>query len=422
MIFEKLKTKYLAWVFSLLLVGYAGYYLGSHGVTATLNNQPPRITVVNKTPTRQLIDQTVDFSLFWQVWQIINEKSVERPLPAKQLLYGAIKGLAASLNDPYTLFLTPEANKALDSSLNGNYEGIGAELGLGRPPLCSDDPNSTQLVVITPLDGSPAQKARLKPCDKILKIDDKVTAGLSLTDAVNLIRGQEGTEVSLTILRGATDPSVFKIKREKINVPSVKWERKEDKIVYLRLSRFGEDTSDNWDKSVNEIEASLSGQPSSLILDLRGNPGGYVDSAIHVASSFLPNGKTIMSEQYGDGTKKPFITERTGKLASVPVVILVDGGSASAAEILAAALRDGRSSQLVGEKTFGKGVVQESDDLPDGSAIHVTIAKWLTPRGDVIHGKGLDPDVKVDIKDEDINNGKDPQLDKALEIARKLVK
>lgn len=423
MILEKLKTRYLVWIFSLLLFGAGGYYLGQHGVAVSLSNNPQRLVITNKEPLfRPSAKPSVDFSLFWQVWQILNEKSVDQPLSGQKLLYGAIKGLAASLEDPYTLFLPPEAKKALDDSLNGDYEGIGAELGFDRPPLCSKDPASTQLVVIAPLDGSPALRAKLKACDRILKIDDKVTTGLSLTEAVSLIRGKQGTEVQLTLQRDNADPFVIKIKREKINIPSVKWERKEDKIVYLRLSRFGEDTSGNWDTAMAGIEASLSGTPSTLILDLRGNAGGYVDSAIHIASDFLESGKIILSEQFGDGTRKPFVTNKTGKLSSVPVVILVDGGSASAAEILAAALRDNHNSKLIGEKTFGKGVVQESDDLPDGSAIHVTIAKWLTPKGEVIHGKGLEPDFKVDITVEELNNNKDPQLEKALEVARSLSK
>lgn len=419
MILEKIKTSILLWVLTVTLVFGLGFSLGNRSLVISRQNNLPAIKIVN----RESQDQTVDFSLFWQVWQILNQKSVEQPLKGPDLLYGAIRGLAASLKDPYTLFLTPAESKDLSSSLNGEYEGIGAELGYNREPqICGPEISPNQLIIVTPLDGSPALGADLRRCDAILKIDDKPTSNLTITDAVHDIKGPAGTEVALTIRRKNDDPFVVKIKRAKIMIPSVKWENKGGGVIDIRLSRFGQDTNDDWDKAVSEIESSLSASPQAVVLDLRGNPGGYFDSAVYVASEFLPKGSLVSAKSYADGHREESFVERVGKYLKVPVVVLADGGSASAAEILAAALRDGRGAKLVGEKTFGKGSVQESVDLADGSAVHVTVAKWLTPKGEIIHGKGLEADVKVPITEADINSKSDPQLDKALELARKLTK
>ncbi len=419
MILEKIKTSILLWILTVVLVFGLGFSLGNRSLVISRQNNLPAIKIVN----RESQDQTVDFSLFWQVWQILNQKSVEQPLKGPDLLYGAIRGLAASLNDPYTLFLTPTESKDLDSSLNGEYEGIGAELGYNREPqICGPEISPNQLIIVTPLDGSPALSADLRRCDSILKIDDKPTGNLTITDAVHDIKGPAGTEVALTIRRKNDDPFVVKIKRAKIMIPSVKWENKGEGVISIRLSRFGQDTNDDWDKAVTEIESSLSASPQAVVLDLRGNPGGYFDSAIYVASEFLPKGELVSAKKYADGHREESFVERVGKYLKVPVVVLADGGSASAAEILAAALRDDRGAKLVGEKTFGKGSVQEAVDLADGSAVHVTVAKWLTPKGEIIHGKGLEADVKIAITEADINSKSDPQLDKALEMARKLIK
>lgn len=403
---EDLKTNILVIILAAIFFGGVGYRLGLAGFDIELRKNPPQIKIVNLAP----VGGTLDFSLFWEAWRLLNEKSVEKPLAPKNLLYGALRGLAASLNDPYTVFLTPEQGSALDSSLNGQYEGVGAELGV----------KDNQLVVIAPLEGSPAQRIGVKAGDKILKIDDKETGGLSLNDAVGLIRGREGTTVDLTIQRGKAAPIVFKIKREKITVSSLKWEKKEGGLVYLRLSRFGEDTNRDWDRVVREILTLPEGERQGLVLDLRSNAGGYLDSAVYIASEFLTGGGIVVAEQFGDGARRDFAVSRHGDFLRTPVVVLVNQGTASAAEILAAALRDQRGVKLVGLKTFGKGSVQESLDLTDGSKLHVTVAKWLTPKGEVINGKGLNVDVEVDIKDEDVNNGKDPQLEKALEMARGL--
>lgn len=405
---EKMRTNILILILVAVFCGGVGYRLGWAGFNLELKKNPPQIKIVNRTPP----SGTVDFSLFWEVWQLLNEKSVERPLDPHNLLYGAVRGLAASLADPYTAFLTPEQAKTLDSSLNGQYEGIGAELGI----------RDNQLVVIAPLEGSPAERVGLRAGDKILRIDKQETAGISLTDAVGLIRGPQGTVVSLTLQRGKGDAFTLDVKREKISVSSLKLEKKEDGVVYLRLSRFGEDTNSDWDKIMQELLALPSSERHALVLDLRGNAGGYLDSAVYIASEFLTEGKLVVAEQFGDGTRRDFLATRSGELLATPVTVLVDEGSASSAEIVAAALRDQRGAKLVGKKSFGKGSVQESVELSDGSKLHVTIAKWLTPGGEVINGKGLNVDVEVDRSEEDINNGKDPQLDRALEVAQGLVR
>lgn len=403
---ENIKTNFLFLLLTAVFFGGVGYRLGFADFNLELRKTPPQIRIINRAPA----STTLDFSLFWEAWRLLNEKSVERPLDPKALLYGALRGLAGSLGDPYTVFLTPEQGQALDSSLNGQYEGIGAELGI----------KDNQLVVIAPLESSPAELAGINAGDKILKIEDKETGGLSLNDAVSLIRGREGTTVSLTLQRGKNEPTVFKIKREKITVPSLKWEKKEEGIVYLRLSRFGEDTNRDWDRVVREILALPQEEREGLILDLRSNAGGYLDSAVYIASEFVAEAQVVVGEKFGDGTRREFAVSRRGEFLKVPVVVLVNQGTASASEILAAALRDRRGVKLVGVKSFGKGSVQESLDLTDGSKLHVTVAEWLTPKGELINGKGLNVDVEVDISEEDVNNEKDPQLEKALEIAQGL--
>lgn len=387
-----------------IVAGYLGFDYGRKGYDLEVKKNPPAVTVVNKQPS----SASIDFSLFWQVFDLINQKSIFRPLDAKKALYGAIRGLAESVGDPYTAFLDPQQNESVNSSLEGKYEGIGAELGM----------KSNQLVVVTPLDDSPA-KAYVKAGDAILKIDSLETIGLSLSEAVSKIRGKAGTEVTLTLSRAAVaEPFAVTIRRAKITVNSIKWEDKGQGVVYLRISRFGESTNDDWDKAVGEILSQIS-PLSAVVLDLRYNPGGYLQSAIHIASEFVKKG-TIVFEEFADGTKQSFDVDHAGKFARVGSVVLVNQGSASASEILAGALRDHRGAQLVGEKTFGKGSVQDARNFPDGSGLHVTVARWLTPKGTSINGQGLEADVKIEAKENGVDSESDPQLEKALEMARNL--
>jgi carboxyl-terminal processing protease len=351
----------------------------------------------------------VDWDTFSRVWKELNSKFVEQPLDQQGLFYGALKGLAAAANDPYTVFLPPPDNQRLKDNLNGRYEGIGAELGM----------RDNQLAVIAPLDGSPAQAAGLKAGDKILKVDGEETGGMTLSEAVGKIRGPAGEAVVLNLRRDGGDPFDLTIVRAQITVKSVKWEDKGDGLVYIRVSRFGEQTARDWDNAVGEI-TSQNPSVKAIILDVRSNPGGYLQASIHIASEFIPQG-VVVSEQFGDGTKRDFKANRRGKLVGVPVVVLIDEGSASASEILAGALRDQLGAKLVGKKSFGKGTVQDSIEFKDKSSLHVTIAYWLTPNGDKINGKGLTPDVEVALDEEKFKQDNvDTQLERALEIARGL--
>ncbi|MEN9389182.1 MAG: hypothetical protein RLY61_266, partial [Candidatus Parcubacteria bacterium] len=287
------------------------------------------------------------------------------------------------------------------------YEGIGAELGF----------KEEQIVVVSPFDGSPAKEAGIRPGDIIIKIGEESTFGLDLTEAVKKIRGAAGTTVNLTVGRdGVKEPFNVVIKRGRITVESVKWENKGDGIAYIRVSRFGEDTNRLWEQSVKEINVQMP-ELNAIVLDLRGNPGGYLDSAIFLAGEFFKD-MPVIYEENSAGKQAERVTTRVGSFIGVPVVALIDGGSASASEILAAAVKDNASAVLVGEKSFGKGTIQDVVEFPDGSGVHITIAKWLTPKKEWVHKKGITPDKEVKISEEDIKAEKDPQLDEALETAR----
>ncbi len=398
---QKAQKYLIIFLLVVAISGYFGYDLGSRGYTLKIKKFPPQLEVIN----RSVPSQNIDFALFWQVLDMLNQKSIYRPLDGKKVLYGAIKGLTDSLGDPYTTFLNPSQNETVNSSLEGKYEGIGAELGM----------KNSQLIVITPLDDSPARMANIRAGDFIIKINDADTSGISLTEAVSKIRGKSGTNVVLNLFREGVDkPFDVTITRAKIAVQSVKWEDKGNGIAYIRISRFGETTNEEWDKTVSEA-FTLQGGLKGLIIDVRSNPGGYLQSSIHIASEFVKSG-TVVQEEFADGTRQPFIVDHRGRFLQIPVVVLINKGSASASEILAGALRDARGAKLIGEKSFGKGSVQDAQSFPDGSGVHITIAKWLTPAGTSINGQGLEADVKIELLEEDVTSGRDPQLSKALEL------
>lgn len=355
----------------------------------------------------------IDFNLFWQVWDILEKKFVNQPLDYQKMLYGAIKGLVSSLDDPYTVFMEPEASKKFQEEIEGSFEGIGAEIGI----------KNNKLTIIAPLQDSPAEKAGLKAHDVILKINGQETGGMSIAEAVSLIRGPQGTEVTLTISRKESEaPQDIKVIRDKINVKSVKWEiittDQKDQIAHIELVYFGEDTSEELKKTASEI---LSKGVKAVILDLRNNAGGYLESAIDVASIFIEKNKTVAIQVSQENAKKEYKTKGGDLLSNLPVIVLINQGSASASEITAGALRDIRSAPLIGEKTFGKGSVQELERFNDGSSLRISIAKWLTPSGQDINGKGIAPDYQVELTDEDYNMDRDPQLDKAKEVAKELL-
>ncbi|OGK55873.1 hypothetical protein A3J15_03995 [Candidatus Roizmanbacteria bacterium RIFCSPLOWO2_02_FULL_38_10] len=355
----------------------------------------------------------LDFSLFWDVWEKVSDKFVSRDkINYQKMYYGAIKGMVSALDDPYTVFLTPDENKASKDDLVGLFEGIGTQLGL----------KNGEIVIIAPLKKSPAEAAGLRAGDIIKKVDGQSTANWSLFQAVSKIRGKRGTKVNLTLTRKEKEFSV-EITRQEIKVSSVEIEYDKD-IALLRLTRFGEDTNNQWDNAVSEINDKWNqGKIKALILDLRDNPGGYLDSSVYVTSEFLAEEQLIVKQEYYDKRSENHVVKRQGKLLSIPLYVLINKGSASASEIVAGSLRDHKRAKLIGETTFGKGSIQEALDLNQGAGLHVTIAKWILPNGDWINSKGVSPDIKIANKeDEDntITKDSDLQLQSAISEVEKL--
>jgi carboxyl-terminal processing protease len=349
---------------------------------------------------------TIDFSLFWDAYNKLQAHYIDpSKIDNQKVIYGAIEGMTKSIGDPYTDFFAPVQAKKFQQDLSGSFEGIGAEIGVKKDLL----------TIIAPLKDSPAEKAGLKSGDIIAKINAKDTSSMTADDAVNLIRGQKGTTVTLSIYReGWTSAKDFTITRDTINVPSMQWSIKNGNIAYIQIFQFDEYLGADFKTAALEI---LKSPAKKIVIDLRDNPGGYLNVAQDLAGWFLQNGQTVTIEDFGKGkTQQIYKAEGGSELLGYPVVILMNQGSASASEILAGALRDNRGVQLIGTRSFGKGSVQQVVDMPDGSFLKITIAKWLTPKGNSISEVGLSPDVKVEITDKDIEAKKDPQLDKALEI------
>jgi len=393
----------------------ASFFAGGFIFNKELTDKNQELTKKNKglvlevNKIRELKEEeNIDFSLFWQAWQTIEEK-FNGPIDHQEMVYGAIKGMVESLGDPYTVFFDPEEAKIFEEDVEGVFEGVGIEIGI------RDD----QLTVIAPLEGTPGQRAGLRSGDKIIKINDISTTDLTADEALKIIRGPKGTEVSLTIYRDEwQETKEIKIVRDVIEIPSLKWELK-DNIAYLRIYQFSEKS----DKDFREVAWQILNSPAQkIILDLRDNPGGYLEVAVNMAGWFLEKGQVVVTEDFGEGREEDDVIHRTtgpSRFLNYPVVILINQGSASGSEILAGALRDNRGIKLIGEKSFGKGTVQELTEL-DGGSLKITIAKWLTPKGEVITDKGLEPDIKVELTEEDYEQGKDPQLDKAIEILNQM--
>lgn len=389
----------------LILVGGAGYRLGER--KASLNIVDSRPVVNTETPD----GTNVDFNLFWDVWGKVSRYYIDpKAIDIQKLVYGAVSGMVAAVGDPYTSFFPPQENKQFKEDLGGAFEGIGAQLGM----------KDGRVIVVSPLKGTPAEAAGVLPNDIILKVDDAETAGWTVDQAVDRIRGPKNTKVRLTLLSplSSEGPREVEIVRNTITVPSVTWWVKNvrdvaeiasateaaslklrsdnSRVAYINLTRFGDNTNADWDKAVNEILAAEKNgnKVAGLVLDLRNNPGGYLDGAVYIASEFMKGG-TVVSQVNSDGTRQDYPTDRKGKLTGMKVVVLVNRGSASAAEIVAGALRDSNRAKLVGETTFGKGTVQTPFDLSGGSSVHITTGKWLLPGGTSISEKGLTPDLTV---------------------------
>lgn len=401
---RKVFRKYLfVFFFIFLLVGsfWLGYSRGKKSDTAIQSFPLDQTQIINKNSPQK----SVDFSLFWKVWGLVKEKYVNKDsLDAQKMVYGAIRGMLGAIGDPYSTFFDPAETKSFSQDLEGSFEGIGAELGI----------KDNILTVIAPLSGSPAEKAGLRAGDKILKVGDRTTADVTIEEAVDLIRGKKGTEVKLTILRLGEDSvrEIFII-RDTISVKSVELEIRPDSIAHLKITKFGDDTAKEFDAAANQI---ISQGAKGIILDLRNNPGGFLDKAVSVASRMIPKNKLVVTEEDNAGKKDNLYTSGGDRLGFLPVVVLINEGSASAAEILAGALRDDRNIQLIGKKSFGKGSVQELIDLPGNSSVKITVNKWMTPNGDSIMDRGIMPNIEVDLTQDDFDNNRDPQLDKALEF------
>ncbi len=347
-----------------------------------------------------------DSDLFAEVWKLLQRDYVDHnELDQKKMFYGALHGLVASTGDPYTMFFDPEENKEFKTDVSGKFEGIGAEIGL------KDD----LITVIAPLEGMPAEKAGVRAGDKIIAIDEASTVGMTVDQAVKKIRGAGGTKVVLSILRDkAKTPIKISIERGVIVIKSVKKTVK-DGVNIIRISSFSQDTEAEFNQAVSEVLASKS---KDLIIDLRNNPGGYLDVAIAMIGRWIGDEVAVI-EKYSQDKQTPHRSSGPANLKNFHTVILVNDGSASAAEILAGALQDYKLGILVGKKTFGKGSVQTLEELSDGSSVKITSAKWLTPKGRSINKEGIMPDIEVLVSEEDIKATRDVQLLKALEVLKK---
>ncbi|MFH1656219.1 MAG: S41 family peptidase, partial [Candidatus Nealsonbacteria bacterium] len=350
------------------------------------------------------------FSLFWEAWNVLEENYVEPDqLNEQEMIYGAISGMIKSLKDPHTVFFNPENNKKFLEDVSGSFEGVGMQISIKKE----------QLQVIAPLKGTPAQTAGIRSGDKIIKIGDTSTSDITIDEAVSLIRGPKGTEVILTIFRDGWDNTKeFTIKRDTIEIPTIDWELKNNDTAYIQLYNFSENADYLFSETALQV---LKSSAKNIILDLRNNPGGYLEVSQRIAGWFLEKGQIVVIEDFrNEKDKKPYESTGNSRFSDYPIVVLINQGSASASEILAAALRDNLGAKLLGETSFGKGSVQELKMLSNGSSLKVTIAKWLTPNGELIDGIGLEPDIKVEITEEDYENERDPQLEKALEIIKEM--
>jgi carboxyl-terminal processing protease len=396
----------------LVLVGGLGYRLGQKQALGNFGISLP-VKLERKVPADK---EGLDFNLFWEVWDklevnFLGRKDIDR----EKMVYGAISGMVASLGDPYTVFLPPEENKETKDDLRGDFEGVGVQIGYDK---------EKRLAIIAPLSGTPAEAAGLKANDLILKIVDEAqkidreTTDITLPEAVKLIRGPKGSAVKLTIAReGIEKPFEVSLKRSTIVVKSVEvqFEEKDKKrVAILKLSRFGERTYEEWADAVDQIKAEEAKNKNfaGVVLDLRNNPGGFLQGAVFIGSEFLPSGVVVQQDR-GINGKEAHSVNRQGELLKEPLVVLINNGSASASEIVAGALQETKRAKVVGEKSFGKGTIQEAEDLAGGAGLHVTIARWLLPSGKSIDKEGVKPDLEVKTAEED---SEDIQLQKAIEL------
>lgn len=384
----------------------SGLWLG-HQLEGSKNEVAnPASTPSASSSSAESTSQTITdlFAPFWQAWDLVHQQFIDQPVNDTKMMQGAIRGMMQSLGDPHTSYMDPDELRQADIALEGTYEGIGAWV----------DASGDYLTIISPMAGSPAESAGLKPKDQIIKIDGVDMTGIDPYVVLSKVLGPAGSQVTLTISRpGTENPFDVILTRGKITVPSVEGEMKEGNIAYVKLSTFGTTSADDLHKKLQEL---LVNDPKGLILDLRNNTGGYLDIAIKIVSEFIGNG-TVLIEEVGNGKQTTYAATPGGLATQIPLVVLVNEGSASASEITAGAIQDYKRAPLVGVTTYGKGSVQQWIDLNNNQgAVRITVARWLTPLGRQINQLGLTPDYKVEITQADIDANTDPQLAKALEI------
>lgn len=341
------------------------------------------------------------FEPFWETWDLLHTLYVDQPLDDNAMMEGAIEGMIASLGDKHTRYSDPESYQAEIESMAGEYQGIGAYV----------DATGEYAEISTPIPGSPAEAAGLQPHDLIIAVNGEDMTGVDPSVTVTRMRGPEGTKVTLTIRRGDEEPFDLEIERRRIEVADVEGKMLDSGIAYIQLTQFGEKTTEQLKASLKEL---MSQKPTGLILDLRNNGGGFLDTCVEIASEFLPSGELVAIEIEGDGTETEYKTHRgSGKAQKIPMVILINGGSASASEILTGALRCHERAEIIGETSYGKGSVQVQPTLSNGGAVSVTIARWYTPDRVLVHGVGITPDITVELTEEDVLAQKDTQLEAA---------
>lgn len=400
-----MKKKIFITILLLSITFTAGYQFGRAGYEVKANIDK-RVVAINKEKP-ETIETQLDMNVFWRAVDELEERYLDAgKINGQKMLYGAIAGMTSSLDDPYTAFFTPQQNDSFQDSLEGVYEGIGAQLGF----------EEGQLVIVSPLEDSPTEKAGVKPGDAILAVDGESTRDWSIPQAVNNIRGEEGTNVTLRLFREEKpEPFDVEITRQEIKIPSVRleWVGEGENIAHLQLLRFGTDTKKEWNEKVADLSYQISsGGVKGVILDVRNNPGGLLDAAIHLGSEFFKDG-IVVKRELASGKIEEFKVNHDCRLCKVKTLVLVNKGSASASEIVAGALKVRGRARLVGEKTFGKGTVQEAVQLSEGAAMHITTARWLLPDGSNIHEEGIAPDVVVEANGETEN---DLQLEKAVKL------
>jgi carboxyl-terminal processing protease len=397
----KSKNKISKFVTGILLCGclfFSGFLVGKSSLSSIFTSKIGEETLYTK----------ADFGIFWQAWDVIKQKYKDADkIDDQKMIYGSVGGLVDSLGDPYSEFLVPDVSKRFLEDIKGTFEGIGAEIGINK---------NNKLTIIAPLEGTPAQRSGLRSGDEIIQIDEKMTVDMTIEEAVSLIRGEKGSKVKLTILRvGSSKEQEINVTRDTIKVPVVSMSVVGGDIAHIKLFNFTENSPQEFGEISQKI---LQSSAKKILLDLRGNPGGYLDAAVDIAGWFLDTGDIVVIEDQGKLGQKKYTANGRSVFKGWPIVILIDGGSASASEILAGALRDNLKTKIIGVNSFGKGSVQEMINLEKGASLKITVANWLTPTGISISKAGLKPDIEIETDTSEAGEKQDLQLEKAINVLK----